>query len=208
VPSSKPLEIHFPRGQFGLSVRRLYEHVELRQRNPFAALLGKVTTASDAGALVDVIEFDSLGYRRLALSMRDLADLRISEPLLGDAAFAARESAKRLEARLMRAHAFDLVLNLNRRRAARSVPEPFLPAPAAEDLLGVPGLHSRVRGYLAENERTRREARQWLATLRNLSVRGLRVDELQHCGLTTLLETCADERRVFTGRDLLQAIDF
>jgi hypothetical protein len=94
------------------------------------------------------------------------------------------------------------------RRAARNVPSPFLPVAAIGDPFGVPVLRSRLCDYLATQAGGKAGPAQWLGTIRNLSKKGLRNEELQRSGLIDHLEATDADDPPLTGKELAQAVSF
>ncbi len=94
------------------------------------------------------------------------------------------------------------------RRAARNVPSRFLPVAARSDRFGVPLLRSRLCEYLATQAPAKAGAAQWLGTIRNLTNKGLRNEELQRSGLIDFLERKDGDASPLTGKELAQAVDF
>ena len=56
------LEVEFEGCPFGVSARRIHEHITLGQINPFGRRVSSVRSLRDAAALIDVVRFDALGY--------------------------------------------------------------------------------------------------------------------------------------------------
>jgi hypothetical protein len=149
-----------PKMPYALSARRIFEHAQYRQVNPFAVSLAEVSSAATAAAVIDVV---ALRGDELELTGLTAAHLEYRErclPVLGESRISLRLWAR--EGCGRRARAF--VLRLARRHALRQ------------------------------------------ATLRNLSMQGLRAEELQRSGLMAWLGRQDPEARL-AGADLRAAFD-
>ena len=197
--NSKELEVAFEGCRFGVSARRIYEHMTLGQINPFERSVSSVRSRSDAAELIDLVCFDSLGYTLTGLTLAELDDVALSAGMLGDKVSAARHGAAQ---RAVRAFVADVEAAANQhalRRAARNVPSPFLPAAASGDPFKLPLLRSRLCDYLAIQKQARAPAAQWLGTINNLAQKGLRSEELQRSGLIEFLEATGADASPLTG---------
>ena len=139
------LEVAFAGCAFGVSARRIQEHMMLGQINPFGRAVSLVRSPREATELIDVIRLHGLDYSLTGMTLSGLADVALSAELLGDNADLARRGAAHKTVR-------DFVADVERaaklhalRRAARNVPSTFLPAATRSDPLGVPMLRSRLR---------------------------------------------------------------
>ena len=53
------LELKFDGCPFGVSARRMHEHMTLAQINPFARSIASVQSPRDAAGLIDLVRFDA-----------------------------------------------------------------------------------------------------------------------------------------------------
>ena len=202
------LEVEFEGCPFGVSARRIHEHMTLGQINPFGRSVSSVRSQRDAAELIDLVCFDSLGYSLTGLTLAGLDDVALSARMLGDNVSTALHGAAQKPIREFVADVEAAAKQHALRRAARNVPTPFLPVAAKSDPFGVPLLRSRLCEYLATQARVKAGAAQWLGTIRNLTQKGLRSEELQRSGLIDFLEAAGADASPLTGEDLAQAVDF
>src|SRR5690606_3912918 len=64
-----------------------------------------------------------------------------------------------------------------------------------------------LREFLATQVRVKAPAVQWLGTIRNLTSKGLRNEELQRSGLIRFLEARSGDTSRLTGDEVAQAVD-
>lgn len=203
------LELPFDGCAFGVSARRIHEHMTQAQINPFDRPAASCKSLGDAAALIDVVEFESPdAFRLTGLTLASLGAactgtdrLRAERPAVLLAA--ASESVRDFTADVLVAigqHAL--------RRSMRNAPTPFLPLAAANDPFGVPGLRSRLIDLLTPRARAKAVAEQWQGTIRNLAAKGLRSEELQRSGLMEVLDAKTGDRTLLTGDNLMRAVDF
>lgn len=205
----KALEVKFEGCSFGVSARRIHEHMTLGQINPFGRSVSSVRSQRDAADLIDLVRFDSAGYSLTGMTLAGLDDVALSARMLGENASAVRHGAAQKAARAFVAYVEAAAKQHAVRRAARNVPSGFLPPAATSgDPFGVPLLRSRLCEYLATQARAKTRAAQWLGTVRNLASKGLRSEELQRSGLIDFLEAAAADASPLTGKDLERAVDF
>ncbi len=207
--SPEQLEVMFDGGLFGLSARRIHEHMTLEQINPFGRSLSSARTLHDAAELIDVVRVDSPGW--FCLTGLTLAGLRHSiqnNLTLGDDLGLARLSTSGIAIQQFVAEVFAAVRRHAERRAIRNNPAPFLARSAASGPLGIPRLRSKLGDYLATHAKNKAEAVQWLGTIQNLGNRGLRKEELYRSGLLKFLEERSRDNAPLRGGELAQRLDF
>ena len=138
------LEVEFEGCPFGVSARRIHEHMTLGQINPFGRSVSSVRSQRDAAELIDLVCFDSLDYSLTGLTLAGLDDVALSAIMLGEHARAARQGAAKPAVNALVANVEDAANQHALRRAVRNLPSPFLPAATGGDLFGVPLLRSRL----------------------------------------------------------------
>jgi len=202
------LEVEFEGCPFGVSARRIHEHMTLGQINPFGRAVSSVRSTRDAAELIDLVRFDSLGYSLTGLSLAGLDDVALSAKVLGDSVRAARHGAAQEAVGAFVAEVGAAAKLHTLRRAARNVPSSFLPAAIRSDPFGVPMLRSRLREHLAKQARTKGAAAHWMGTITNLTQKGLRSEELFRSGLIEFLDESGTDPARITGSALAQSVDF
>ena len=203
------LEVKFEGCPFGVSARRIYEHMTLGQINPFRRSVSSVRSLHDAAELIDLVRFDSLKWFSLTgLTLAELDDEVHRTGTLGYHLSRVRHGAAQGAIRAFVAGVEAAAKQHAIRRAARNVPSRFLPVAAMSDPFGVPLLRIRLGETLATQARVKAGATQWLGTIRNLTKKGLRNEELQRSGLIDFLEAKHGDESPLTGAGLVQAVDF
>ncbi len=203
------LELKFDGCPFGVSARRIHEHMTLAQINPFARSVASVQSPRDAAGLIDLVRFDSAAtFSLTGATIAGLDDAVHGAAAFGDGLAAARQGAAQAAVRAFVAEVAAAAKQHAGRRAARNVPARFLPPTGASDPFGLPLLRSRLCEHLATQARAKAGAAQWLATLRNLAQKGLRDEELQRSGLIAFLQARGADAPPLTAKDLAQAVDF
>lgn len=202
------LEVEFEGCPFGVSARRIYEHMTLGQISPFGRSVSSVHSSRDAAELIDLVCFDSPGYSLTGMTLAGLDDMALCARLPGDDMSAVRHGATQRTVRAFVADVGAAAMQHALRRAARNVPSPFLPAATRDDPFGVPLLRSRLCEHLAMQARAKASAAQWWGTVTNLTQKGLRSEELQRSGLIGFLEESSANPALITGKALAQAVDF
>lgn len=196
------VQLCFGDARLGLSARRIFEHMLLRQVNPFAPL--RPHTAVRAEEFVDVVAMDAESARLTGATLADL--------LAGEPSNLTPGSVEQLLANVSRpgtqrwlVHVKRSIQTYNQRLSTRNVPEAFLPLNHGHTF-GVPGLRSALVDWLQDRTREKATAEEWLQRLHNLSERGLRREELEASGLEPALRR--QSGRSIAGEELLAAIDY
>lgn len=201
-PLSKSLELWFGESTLALSARRLWEHTELVQINPFERL--GPASATRPQAFVDVIEVSETAEALTGLTLADLlAGTRGNVPEL-----AAQALLRNTETDTTRRWLASLAAHLERvsqRKALRNRPLPFLPVDSASPL-GVNGLHCALSDWLERHRGERATPVQWLGRLRNLSGKGLREEEIVESGIAHWLERSGPS--AITGDTLVRTLSY
>lgn len=187
--------------RLGLSVRRIYEHLQLGQVNPFPSVTKR--SAGDPSQYVDVVDvYDSppsLVGLTLAELNRGVFPERLSQSCKALLAALEREP---IAAWLNRLGGKLVVATLQ--RGMRNCPAPFVPVEADSDF-GIAGLRCSLLEWLHARRGERKSARSWFLQLENLRNRGLRIDEFYCTNVLLLLDALEDE--VLTGARLIDLID-
>ncbi len=176
-------EMNFPQQGIGLSARRIGEHLERGQINPFVAVTLARCTRPEL--FIDVIDLTRRFKRMVGLTVADLQAGRygllrntaVSE-VLADLHVAPADAWLQRVGNALR--------NSLIRKLVRNRPTPLLPMVASTPL-GLRGLDCALDCWLASQSAQKAGASQWQARLANLSSRGLRRDELAQSGLETWL---------------------
>lgn len=201
-------ETAFTDFSFGFSALRLLEHIALGQVNPFGRPVTSVRSPSDAAELIDIVRYDEQGTTLTGFTLADVETVGTRKALPGIQDSEMRFAMALPEVRALVADVVAAAKKFATRRAARNLPAPFLPSPASADLFGVAGLRSRLAEYLAAPGRTKAHPQQWQGTLKNLSGKGLREEELRRSGVIDWLADTDANAPAVTATDLASAIDF
>lgn len=203
------VERRFAGCPFGVSARRINEHITLAQVNPFSLSPSSVRTRRDAAALIDLVRFDSpQTFRSTGLTLADGIFSPRGQDVLGDDWSVVQRAVEHPGVRDFIDDVFLAVEHHAQRRATRNSLQPFLASGSATDPFGLPGVRSRLSEFLAVKARGKAGAGQWLGTIRNLATKGLRHEELQRSRLIDFLEARAGDPSPLTGADLASAVDF
>jgi len=172
-PFDEQWELRFDGCGLEISARRLWEHTELGQINPFPPITS--ASAAQPQAYVDIVDgsgpVDSLTGLTLADAMAGKHQ-GVSEALV-------HELLRHVEDAPARRWLTGVVEHLRMfslQRARRNVPEPFLPADTASPLC-VRGLHCALLGWLQLHGTEKASIAQWSGRLSNLTSKGLRDEE-------------------------------
>lgn len=172
--------IRFDGDRLGLSARRIWEHVQLRQINPFhKSPLGRVIRVDE---FIDIVDMPGNSN---TLTGATLADLR-----RGDYAGLPRPQVKSLlwhthqplgQRWLTKVEGF--LERKGLRRAVRNIPPEFL-AGNNDNPLGITGLHLSLVDWLIKNANDGAPIDQWARRIKNLEKNGLRAHEWEYCGFS------------------------
>ena len=205
---SSAFVIDFEGCAYGVSARRIFEHMMLGQINPFSRLVSSVQSPGEAAEVIDLIRGHPDSYSLTGLTLSALYDGSFTEEILGDDEAAVRENAGQATVKALVAEVVASAKKYTARRATRNSPLPLLPSGAREDPFGVPFLRSRLRDYLSTQLNTKAKAPQWIGTLKNLASKGLRNEELQRSGVLDFIDANAPNDNSLTGKVLAQSVDF
>jgi hypothetical protein len=177
--SASCLELHPSGSAFGVSARRLWEHTELGQVNPFGQLINSQPELNLSADFIDVVWFDGPSFELIG---RTLADVRENRPLgrgwwpHGNVpeTFAVSISVLAFE-RLVTGHIARCAL----RRATRIQHLPFLAPATATDAFGVPHVFSALVRRLQVLGKFKADIDQWHKTIENFPQHGVRQEEVE-----------------------------
>ena len=200
--------IDFEGCAYGVSARRIFEHMMLGQINPFSRLVSSVQSPGEAAEVIDLIRGHPDSYSLTGLTLSALYDGSFTEKILGDDEAAVRENAGQATVKALVAEVVASAKKYTARRATRNSPLPLLPSGARDDPFGVPFLRSRLRDYLSTQLNTKAKAPQWIGTLKNLASKGLRNEELQRSGVLDFLDAKHPNDNSLTTTALAQSVDF
>ena len=202
------LESHPSESEYGLSARRLWEHTELGQINPFGRLIRSQPEFNPAAEFIDVVWFDGSGFELVGCT---LADAREKRPLVkgwwphSDVPPTLAESPQALAfERLVDGHLARCAL----RRATRNQHQPFLPHAGADDAFGVPHLHSELVRRLQGLGKSKADADQWYKTIENFPQKGVRQEEIESSDLMPELIRYDDTGEKVTATVLASLCNF
>ena len=200
--------IDFEGCAYGVSARRIFEHMMLGQINPFSRLVSSVQSPREAAEVIDLISGHPDSYSLTGLTLSALYDGTFTNTILGDDEGAVRGSAEQATVKALVAEVVASAKTYTARRATRNSPLPLLPPGTRDDPFGVPFLRSRLRDYLSTQLNTKAKAPQWIGTLNNLASKGLRNEELQRSGVLDFLDAKDPNDQPLTGQALAQSVDF
>jgi hypothetical protein len=196
------MQLCFGGAPLGLSARRIWEHVALRQVNPFTPL--RTNASVRAEEFVDVIQVETA---RALLTGTTLADV-----MAGDTGELAASSVQQLRANVARpgtqrwlVHVKRSIQTYNQRLSTRNLPAPFLP-PGSAYPLGVPGLRNALASWLQDRANEKATGAEWLRRIHNLRGRGLRREELFASSVESIL--ARQGSRKITARNLAAALAY
>lgn len=189
----------------GISARRLWEHTQMGQINPFALITP--ASAMQPQVFVDIVD--------LSGAVSALTGCTWAELLAGKHGHIALERVNQLlrnvEGATARGWLADVAQHLrevSEQRAVRNQPVPFLPpAPAGNDF-GVPFIYSTLKQRLKGMGKTKAKSDQWLGTIQNFQKNGLRTEELDRAQLMQELMALDDSGEQVTATVLVGWCDF
>ncbi len=192
--------IWFPGLDLGFWSRRILEHVQQGQINPFERL--DAESATHPEQFVDVVDNQGCGLRLRGITLFAAQtagnddDARLAGIVRQCGHHAVQEWLSKLAGQL---------LAFTRIRGRRNVPRAFLVSdPLAP--FAVKNLRSSLADWLARVAHERMTGAMWIGRLQNLQGKGLRLDELEQSGI--LAACCEDHGEQFTGAELAKAIKF
>lgn len=204
------LELRFSANDYGLSARRLWEHTELGQINPFDRAISGRLELNDAAAFIDVVRFEDDTF---ALAGLTLADLRAGRITVNSSAEAVCADILNAMAETDGVDAFvqmiaGHVARCSVRQALRSQHHPFLPTAQADDIFGVPFIFSTLQQRLRSMGKSKVSGEQWLKTIENFQKKGLRAEEFECSELMPVLVCASEHEQQLTAPKLADLCGF
>lgn len=204
----KSLELRFSESEYGLSVRRLWEHTELGQINVFNQAISARRELNDADAFIDVVRFDGGTF---SLSGSTLAELKAGRIPGGGSPPQAADLLDCIQAKDGTAFVSAVVNHLDQcsvRQAVRNQHQQFLPTARAEDVFGIPFLYSSLQRRLQSMGKSKAGAQQWLKTIDNFQKKGLRAEEIECSSLWPDLPGTAEDCKQYSALELADLCEF
>lgn len=198
--NSRQLDLRIADSALALSARRIWEHTEFGQVNPFAAIPQSGPVQPEA--YVDIVNMSGSVQMLTGLTLDDaLADRHC-----GVVRVLVKQVLRHVGSATVRQWLENVRLHLvefAQQRAVRNMPQSFLAADSASPF-GVRGLHSALKDWLHEHRADKAGAEQWRQRIENLTQEGLRADELAFCGLNDTLPDDTD--RVLDGDAIAECV--
>ena len=210
VAAASSLEIVFSAGGYGLSARRLWEHTELGQVNPFDQAISARPELNNAAAFIDVICIDGDTFSLCGVSLAQfMAGAIPSDCSIGDTDLVTSQVNSSHGNAFIRAVAAHLDRCADR-QAVRNQHQDFLPIASAEDVFGVPHIYSSLQRRLQSMGKSKANSEQWLKTIDNFQKKGVRAEEIDYSNLTSELAWHheEDEEMQFTASELAALCNF
>lgn len=205
---SNLLELHLAGSEYGLSARRLWEHTDMGQINPFDRAISARRELNDAAAFIDVVRFDGDTF---SLTGATLAELKTgctpanSSPqqivVLRDCIH-AKDGAAFIGA--VASHLAECSI----RQAVRNQHHQFLPTAQSDDVFCVPHIFSTLQQRLRGMGNSKAGGEQWIKTIENFQKKGLRAEELDCSNLIPDLSLAHDDDEQFSAIELAKLCDF
>jgi hypothetical protein len=196
------MQLCFGGAHLGLSARRIWEHVALRQVNPFTPVRPNAPVRAED--FVDVIRVETEHTR--------LTGTTLAEFMAGDVGELAAGSVEQLRANVARpgtqrwlVHVKRSIQTHNQRLSTRNLPAPFLP-PGSAYPLGVPGLRYALASWLKDRANEKATGAEWLRRIHNLKGKGLRREELDASGVEPILARQGNQ--TLTAGNLAAALSY
>lgn len=200
--NNRQLDLRIAGCALALSARRIWEHTEFGQVNPFAPVPASGDIQPEA--YVDLVNMSG--------PVQMLAGLTLEDAIAGRQTGVVRVLVKQLLqhvgsaiVRNWLADVRDHLVVFAQERAPCHIPPPFLVRDSASPF-GVRGLHSSLKSWLNAQGTEKASVEQWHQRIDNLTRKGLHADELAFCGLN---DTPTDEAdRVVTGDVMADCMHF
>ena len=194
---------NLPNTHYGLSARRLWEHTQHRQINPFKPI--NYYSGTNPEAYVDVVGITTPSPVYLGATLEDFrsdhskwSDAKFADELLAHASTASINQWLQAIGRHLR--------DTYERQAVRNAPAPFL-KPGKDSSLAIHGLHCALVGWLQQHGNEKASPHQWLNRIQNLTGKGLRHEEIDISHIEDVLTT-ADPITPITGHWLCSQLDY
>jgi hypothetical protein len=190
----------------GISARRLWEHTQMGQINPFASITP--ASAMQPQAFVDIVDVSGAVPALTGCTWADLlagkhgciVHVRANQLLRNVEGDTARRWLVSVEQHLR---------EFSEQRAVRNPPEPFLPKDGVS-LLGVRGLHCALAAWLKVHGAEKASPEQWFNRISNLTAKGLREEETESsCLLDNMLHKLdCDSSAAVTGDAMFTCLSY
>jgi hypothetical protein len=202
ILTDKRLALRFDGDRLGLSARRVWEHVELRQINPFRK--SPFDREIRVDEFIDIVDMPGSSN---TLTGATLADLRggdfagLPRPQVESLLQHTHRQAGRRWLRSVE----NFLISVGKRRAVRNIPTEFLPRDI-KNPLGIAGLHLSLVTWLEKNADDKAPIEQWARRIKNLQKNGFRADEWKHCGFSEFAEH--SEPEILNGHQVANSLTY
>ncbi len=191
--------------KLSISARRLWEHTQMGQINPFALITP--TSAMQPQAFVDIVDVSGTVPALTGFTWADLLAGKHGRIAQAD----VTQLLRNVEGATARGWLADVAQHLravSEQRAVRNQPVPFLPPAQAGNDFGVPFIYSILKQRLRGMGNTKAKGDQWLGTIQNFQNNGLRTEELDRSQLIPELMALDDSGEQATANVLIGWCDF
>lgn len=168
------LGVRFVRSDLALFARRVWEHVRLRQVNPFE----KITLRSSLKPrnYIDIVDISGSVPTITGLTLGHLFDGESAELSPNNVNELLRQ-VKRKSVQVWMGRVKYMSVNFSDQRAVRNAPAPFLPLDKTNPFL-IEGPQCTLIAWLDDHRSEKATGRQWSRRIANLTKNGLRGEEL------------------------------
>jgi hypothetical protein len=202
------LEIQFAHSEYGLSARRIWEHLELGQVDVFGQTAFSPSERHDATRFIDVIWMAGLEVALMGFTLFDLRARIYPE--------GTRQEGKKIpcdDAFTQSVETFVKSVSCHLeicavRRGTRNQQPPFLPVAGTVDTLGIFNLFSELQRRLRAMGNAKATAELWASTIGNFQTKGLRAEELVCSGLMSQLQELKGSHLKIPANELADLCDF
>ena len=203
------LDLIFEDCALGISSRRIWEHTQLRQINPFASITP--ISARRPQDYVDIIDVSSSVITLTGVTLSDL----LNDKRRGLSQAHVTQLLKHTEEETVHKWLATLMQHLRKfsqQRAVRNLPDSFLPEDSSSDL-GVQGIHCALAKWLKIHCNEKATAKQWFNRIKNLTQKGLKSDEMEFSGIRAVFTTIINDHTEdsdpsITGGDILNHLSY
>lgn len=206
--SAYSLELSFEGCNFGLSARRLREHTELGQINPFGRAISARAELNDAADFIDVVRFHDDTFTLTGFTLAELRAGRMPANCMTVPTDLLNAMSETPDAGAFVRDVDNHVYRCSKRQALRNQHHPFLPAAQATDVFGVPFIFSTLQRRLQSMGRAKAGGEQWFKTIENFQKKGLRAEEFECSGLIPDLSVWDEDDQPLTAQELADFCNF
>lgn len=192
-----------PDVRYGLSARRLWEHTQHRQINPFKPI--NYYSATTPEAYVDVVDITTRSPVYLGVTLEDFRR-DYSQWVSDEFADVLLASASTTGVYQWLQEVGWHLQDTYERRAVRNAPTPFL-KPGKNAPLAIPGLNCALADWLQQHGSEKASAHQWLNRIHNLTGKGLKHEEIDISHIKDVLAS-AEPTGAITGHWLHEQLDY